>query len=174
MLKECSDALSYPLCRLFNLSLQKHQFPSSWKVANVVPIFKKSDPQKVENYRPISLLSLISKVFEKCVYKQIHNFIVTNNIITPHQSGFTIGDSTVNQLLYLSNEFSKALDDGKEIRVVFFDISKAFHRVWHKGLIYKLKKHWHHWFSASLDRKLPAFPQTKSAVERKRVHFSFY
>ena len=139
MLKEGSDALSYPLCRLFNLSLQKHQFPSSWKVANVVPVFKKSDPQKVENYRPISLLSLIGKVFEKCVYKQIHNFIVTNNIITPHQSGFTIGDSTVNQLLYLSNEFSKALDDGKEIRVVFFDISKAFDRVWHKGLIYKLK-----------------------------------
>ena len=73
------------------------------------------------------------------MYKHLHNFIVANNIITPHQSGFTIGDSTVNQLLYLSNEFSKALDDGKEIRVVFFDISKAFDRVWHKGLIYKLQ-----------------------------------
>ena len=139
VLKEGSDALAKPLSELFNLSLQQQHFPSSWKVANVVPVFKKADPKKVENYRPLSLLSIIGKVFEKCVYKHLHNFIVANNIITPHQSGFTIGDSTVNQLLYLSNEFSKALDDGKEIRVVFFDISKAFDRVWHKGLIYKLQ-----------------------------------
>ena len=61
-------------------------------------------------------------------------------MISEHHSGFTTGDSTTNQLLFISNEFSKALDAGKEIRVVFFDISKAFDRVWHKGLIYKLSK----------------------------------
>ena len=74
------------------------------------------------------------------MYKQIHNFIVNNNLLSQHQSGFRQGDSTVNQLLYLSDEFSKALDAGKEIRVVFFDISKAFDRVWHKGLLYKIEK----------------------------------
>ena len=61
-------------------------------------------------------------------------------MISEHQSGFTTGDSTTNQLLSIFNEFSKALDAGKEIRVVFFDISKALDRVWHKGLIYKLSK----------------------------------
>ena len=62
-----------------------------------------------------------------------------NNIITPNQSGFQSGDSTVYQLLYLNNTFLKALDDGKEVRVLFCNISKAFDRVWHKGLLFKLK-----------------------------------
>ena len=70
----------------------------------------------------------------------MHNYIVTNRLLSPHQSGFTKGYSTVNQLLCISEEFVKALDNGKEIRVVVFDISKAFDRVWHKGLIYKLKQ----------------------------------
>ena len=105
----------------------------------MIPVFKKNDPLKVENYRPISLLCIFSKIFEKCVYKYLHNFVISNNLITPHQSGFTKGDSTVNQLLYLSDEIARALDDGKEIRSVFFDISKAFDRVWHGGLLHKIQ-----------------------------------
>ena len=62
-----------------------------------------------------------------------------NNLITSHQSGFTPGDSAVNQLLYITNEFDRALNEGKEVRVVFCDISKAFDRVWHKGLLRKLE-----------------------------------
>ena len=139
ILKEAADILTPHLCRLYNLSLNSKHFPSAWKIANVIPIHKKDDQSKVGNYRPISLLSILGKIFEKCVYKYIYNFIVSNKLLTPHQSGFTKGDSTVNQLLHLSNEFSKALDNGKEIRVIFFDISKAFDRVWHRGLIYKLK-----------------------------------
>ena len=64
MLKEDSDTSAKPLSNLFNLSLQQQHFPSSWKVANVVHVFKKADPKKVENYRTISLLSIIGKVFE--------------------------------------------------------------------------------------------------------------
>jgi retron-type reverse transcriptase len=66
--------------------------------------------------------------------------LVENQHITCFQSGFRPGDSTTNQLLHLTNIFGKAIDDGKEIRVMFFDISKAFDRVWHAGLIYKLQK----------------------------------
>ena len=62
---------------------------------------------------------------------------MANCIITPHQSGFTRGDSAINQLLFITNEFGKALDEGKEIRVIFCDISKAFNRVWHIGLLKK-------------------------------------
>ena len=139
ILKEASRELSIPLCMLFNTSLQSNIFPSQWKIANVVPVFKKNDPQKVNNYRPISLLCIISKVFEKCIYKYLHNFILDNNLLSSHQSGFRKGDSTINQLLFLYNEFSHALDEGKEVRTVFFDISKAFDRVWHKGLLFKIE-----------------------------------
>ena len=77
---------------------------------------------------------------ERLVYTHIYNYLIDNNLITSHQSGFTPGDSAVNQLLYITNEFGRALDEGiKEVRVVFCDISKAFDRVWHKGLLRKLE-----------------------------------
>ena len=75
---------------------------------------------------------------ERCVYKYIHNYLLANCIITPHQSGFTRGDSAINQLLIITNEFGKVLDEGKEIRVVFCDISKAFDRL-HTGLLKTLE-----------------------------------
>jgi hypothetical protein len=115
--------------------------PSSWKKANVTPVYKNYNPNDVKNYRPISLLSVISKCMERCVYKYVHNFVLLNNIITSNQSGFTFGDPAINQLVNISNDFGRALDSGKEIRVVFCDISKSFDRVWHKGLLFKLKQY---------------------------------
>ena len=90
-----------------------------WKLANVIPIFKKGDKQLIKNYRPISLLPICGKMFEK-----IYNYLNGNNLITKNQSGFRPGDSTTNQLLYLVNEIHKAFDDPKclEIRAVFLDI----------------------------------------------------
>ncbi len=70
---------------------------------------------------------------ERCVHKHLYNYLIDNNMLTPLQSGFKRGDSTTNQLIYIYNDICKALDDGKEVRVVFCDISKAFDRVWHKG-----------------------------------------
>jgi hypothetical protein len=127
------DIISKPLCAIFNFSLITKHFPNKWKLANVTPVHEKEDKNIIGNYRPIS-----SKVFEKCIYKHILNFI--RELITEHQSGFTINDSTRNQLLYIANMFSKALDEGKEIRVICFDISKAFDREWHRGILFKLKK----------------------------------
>lgn len=75
---------------------------------------------------------------ERCIFKYLYNFLHSNNILTPSQSGFRPNDSTVNQLLSISSDFYRAINQGKEIRVVFFDISKAFDKVWHKGLLYKL------------------------------------
>lgn len=138
LLKVAYDIISKPLCAIFNISLITKHFPNKWKLANVTPVHKKEDKNIIGNYRPISLLPIPSKVFEKCIYKHIFNFI--RDLITEHQSGFVINDSTRNQLLYIANMFSKALDEGKEIRVIFFDISKAFDRVWHRGLLFKLKK----------------------------------
>ena len=139
LLKEAASILKYPLCKLFNLSLETSTFPSDWKNANVTPVFKKNSPSDFTNYRPISLISVIGKVMERCVYKHIYNYLLENNIISTHQSGFTQGDSAINQLLNITNEFGRALDQGKEIRVIFCDISKAFDRVWHRGLLRKLE-----------------------------------
>ena len=119
LLKEASSILKNPLCKLFNMSLQQAIFPSQWKRANVSPVFKNNKPNEVKNYRSISLLSVIYKCMEQCVYKHVYNHLLQNDILTRNQSGFTKGDSAVNQLVNISNEFGKALDSGKEIRVVF-------------------------------------------------------
>ena len=81
----------------------------------------------------------MGKVLEKIVHKHLFNFLNTHHVITTLQLGFVPGDSTANQLVDIYNTFCKALDEGKEIRAIFCDISKAFDRVWHKGLLYKLE-----------------------------------
>ena len=113
-----------------------------WKFANVIPIFKKGDKQLIKNYRPISLLPICGKIFEKIIFNNLYNYLNTNNLITNNQSGFRPGDSTTNQLLYLVNEIHKAFDDPKslEVRAVFLGISKAFDKVWHDGLLFKLNQ----------------------------------
>ena len=97
LLKEGSETLTSHFSRVFNLSLNSSYFPSVWKQANLVPVFKKGDKTNVSNHRPISLLSCIGKVFKKCVFKHLHHYIVTNRFITPAQSGFIPKDSAVFQ-----------------------------------------------------------------------------
>ena len=84
-------------------------------------------------------MSTVCKVLEKNVHKYVFNFLMDHEVLTTLQSGFISGDSTVNQLVDNYNSFCKAIDEGKEVRAIFCDISKAFDRVWHKGLLYKLQ-----------------------------------
>ena len=130
--------MSAPLTDLFNFSLLKGKVPNLWKQVNVTPVLKKNDPTDVSNYRPISLLNTLGKVLEKIVHKHVYNFFNDHHVITTLQSGYGLGDSTVNQLVDIYNTFFQALNEGKEVRANFCDISKAFDRVWHKGLLYKL------------------------------------
>ena len=139
LLKEAATALSFPVCDLFNFSLAQGKVPTLWKQANVTPIHKKNDPSNFSNYRPISLLSTIGKSLEKIIHKHVFNFLQANSLLTNLQSGFVPADSTVNQLVDIYNTFCKALDEGKEVRAIFCDVSKAFDRVWHQGLLFKLK-----------------------------------
>ena len=139
LLKEGSEELSAPLSAFFNQLLNMGKFPQTWKDGNVTPIHKKGDRHIPDNFRPISLLSCIGKTMERCIHKYIYNYCIANNVFTPYQSGFMKGDSKTYQLLDSYNTFCEAVDSGKEVRVVFCDISKAFDRVWHAGLIHKLK-----------------------------------
>ena len=141
MIKMCDNSVVTPLCTIFKTSIETGVYPSIWKKANIIPIHKKNNRQCKNNYRPISLLPIFSKIFEKLVFDEIYDHLSIHGLLTDKQSGFRPGDSTVNQLISITHQIYKAFDEvpSKETRAVFLDLSKAFDRVWHKGLIYKLQ-----------------------------------
>ena len=139
ILKICANEITKSFTSLVNLSLLYESFPNQWKLANVIPIFKKDDRQSKLNYRPVSLLVSLSKIAEKIVFVRLYNFLLEIKFLNPLQSGFRPGDSTINQLTYMVHKIYDALERGKEVRMVFLDISKAFDKVWHKGLLCKLE-----------------------------------
>ena len=137
MLKEVMHEVTHPLCLLFN----KSKFPKDWKLAHVIPIFKSGDTSLVSNYRPIALLCTVSKIFEKVVCKYIFNFLVNNALIYKFQSGFIPGHSTSHQLIELTHESIQSLDNQELICLIFCNVSKAFDRIWLRGLLLKLERY---------------------------------
>ena len=119
--------------------MSEEKFPDAWKLANVTPIFIKDDRQSKVNYRPIFLLDSLSKITEIIVFIRLYTFLLEIEYLNPLQSGFRPGDSTVNQLIYLVHKIYDAFEKAKEVRMVFLDLCKAFDKVWHKGLLYKLE-----------------------------------
>ena len=142
MIQLCGNEICQPLVIVFRSIIDTGIYPSQWKLANVTPVHKKKDKQTVSNYRPISLLPIFNKIFERIVFKNVYNFLIKNNLITRHQSGFRPGDSCGNQLLALTHEIHSAFHDKSclEVRSVFLDMSKAFDKVWHEGLLFKLRQ----------------------------------
>ena len=114
-------------------------FPDSWKRTNVKPIYKKNNRQLKSNYRPILLLPIYGKILEKIVFAQVYSFLNNNNLISKFQSGFRPGDSCIYQLISITTNIYDSFENFDETRAIFLDISKAFDRVWHEGLIHKLK-----------------------------------
>lgn len=140
LLLEAAVPIAEPLSHLYNYSLSAGIFPDVWKIANVIPVFKKNDPKYCNNYRPISLLCCISKVFERLLFDHIFLFLKKNKLLNPNQSGFIPKDSTINQLLHLCHKIHQSMDTDDEIIAIFLDLSKAFDKVWHKGLLYKVHR----------------------------------
>ena len=136
--KSCSPELALVLNKLFQLSYNRAIFPSSWKLADVAPIPKKGDKSDPSNYCPIAITSLISTTMETIVTKQLLAFLETYNFLSDHQYGFRQARSTGDLLAYAVHAWSSALESYGESRVISLDISKAFDRVWHKGLLAKL------------------------------------
>ena len=143
MIKQSNSELIYSLKLIFTNSIRTGVFPDIWKLANVVPVHKKDKKHLLKNYRPISLLPIFGKIFEKLIYNSLHTHIVSCSLLNQNQSGFRSGDSSINQLLSITNYIFQAFDCNPphDVRSVFLDLSKAFDRVWHDGLIYKLQLH---------------------------------
>ena len=142
MIKICDKSIIKPLMIIYRNCITNGYFPLAWKKANVIPIHKKDSKLEAKNYRPISLLPIFGKIFEKLIFDNLYEYIFKNNLITDRQSGFRKGDSTIKQLVSITHDIYLAFDynPSKTVRAVFLDIAKAFDKVWHTGLIFKLKR----------------------------------
>ena len=140
LLKEISK-ISTPLAKLFNLSLEEGIVPSEWKGANITPLFKKGSRNKPDNYRPVSLTSVVCKLLETLIKDHIVEFLVKHKLINTSQHGFLKTRSCLTNLLYFLEEITKWVDDGSPVDVVYLDFQKAFDKVPHQRLLLKLKAH---------------------------------
>ena len=135
---QCIDYFIEPLTYIINMSFMEGVFPSELKLAKVIPIFKSGDSTKMINYRPISILSFFSKIFEKLMYNIVNNFLYKNEVIYKYQFGFRKIHSTQHAIITLVDRITSSLDSGDLVIGVFLDLKKAFDTVDHHILIKKL------------------------------------
>lgn len=129
------------LTTIFNRMLSLTYFPTIWKYAEIIMIHKPGKPpHNPTSYRPISLLTTTSKVFERLLLQRIYKDHESLTLLPDHQFGFRERHSTTHQVHRIVNEISKTLEEKKYCNAVFLDISQAFDKVWHRGLLFKLKK----------------------------------
>ena len=135
---ECANSISKYLSLLFYLCLNSGYLPNIWKSSIVVPIFKKGNRQLTGNYRPVSLCCVACKLLEFFIKESILAHFAVNNLFSNFQYGFVKGRSTTLQLLKILDDWTEALDNGFEVDVVYTDFEKAFDKVSHRKLLYKL------------------------------------
>ena len=159
VLKVLSYELCTPLYILFKMSIDSGTCPLQWKNADITPIYKKGDASQVSNYRPISILPAMCRLFERILADDINFHLYHNRLITDAQYGFVKGRSTELQLLNCSKMWINAIDSNKFVDTVYIDFSKAFDTVSHRKLLHKLTNYGItgnilQWFSSFLcDRK---------------------
>ena len=138
ILKELANELSEPLSFLFNNSLSKGKIPSDWKIAEVRPIFKKGTKSNPGNYRPVSLTSVVCKIFEGFVRDKLFKHLIENNLLSKEQFGFCAGRSCITQLLNTIFDWLCHIDEDVPVDAIYLDFKKAFDTVPHERLLTKL------------------------------------
>ena len=119
MLMLCPNKITLPLQIIFNKSLQQSKYPTNWKLAHVIAVFKKGDSSLPSNYRPISLINCAGKILERVIYKHVYNYLHQNKLIYDYQSGFLPRYSTVHQLLKKYNNILNLLENN-EVNCLYF------------------------------------------------------
>jgi hypothetical protein len=137
-LKETAESIAPSLATLFQASIDQGVTPSDWGKANVVPLFKKGDKSKASNYRPVSLTSICCKVLEHIVHSAIMNHFEELNLLTDYQHGFRKKRSCESQLIITLQDLASSLSNSEQVDVILLDFSKAFDKVAHQRLLYKL------------------------------------
>ena len=139
--KMAATEISPVLSSLFNLCIKEGTFPECLKLAEIIPVFKAGSKSDVHNYRPISLLSPISKLFEKCLHKRISSFLKSNNSLYAFQFGFRDNSSTENAVAQIYDKLLEELNNKKVICSIFVDMRKAFDTVNHRILVQKMYRY---------------------------------
>ena len=129
MLKICGDSICVPLEMIFKQALLTGVFPSERKKGNSVPIHKKGERQNIKHYRPVSLLPICDKIFERLIFSEMFIYLSANKLISENQSGFQPSDSCINQLLSITHEIFTSYDNGLELKGVPLDLYKASNKV---------------------------------------------
>ena len=160
MIKLCSNEISKPLCKIINQSFDNGIFPNKLKISKVIPLLKNNDKDVdiLTNYRPISLLPCLSKVFEKIVHNQLYTYLQSNQLIYKHQYGFRPNHSTELAALELTNKLQNYLSQHLNPIAIFLDLSKAFDSISHDILLKKMTFYGIHdkelaWFSSYLSNR---------------------
>ena len=157
-IKIAFPVISHSLCRIYNMSIESGIFPNSWKIARVAPIFKSGSTEGRSNYRPISVLPVVSRLFEKLIYDQLYEYLDSNKHLFIDQYGFRNLHSVVSCLLNCTNDWYVNIDRGKFTAMIFIDLKKAFDTVDHQILLNKMRNYGingleHQWFSSYLDNR---------------------
>ena len=137
LLKEAADKIAPTITLLFQASLNQGNTPSTWRKALVVPIFKKGSKSDANNYRPISLTSVLCKLCEHILHSTILTHLANRKILSDAQHGFRRRTSCDTQLLLALNDFARGLEDKSQTDIIFLDFAKAFDKVSHQGLLIK-------------------------------------
>ena len=136
-----SKEVSASMAKLFSNLLDNGHFSELWKISHITPIYKRSGSKSFkENFRPISILPTISKIFESILHERLLEHCIRNEIISEKQAAYLKGDSTVHQLLYIVHKIRTDWTKNKITHGVFLDVSSAFDKVWHGGLMAKLEQ----------------------------------
>ena len=155
ILKDAADLICKPLTMIFNSCSRLGTFPDRWKIARMTPIYKSGAKDDTNNYRPISILSVLSKLYEKIAYDQLIDFLQSKKKLTPNQFAFRRLHSTITSLIGVSDHWYSNIDNKKANFALFLDLKKAFDTVDHEILISKLemygiKGNENNWFQSYL------------------------
>ena len=139
ILREVSSEVSTHLTSIFNRSLETGEVPLDWRMANVTPIFKKGDHERPENFRPVSLTSVVGKILESIIKDKIVEYLDSNQLIADTQHGFRSRRSTLTNLLEFFHKMFVEYDKNRAIDILYLDFQKAFDKVPHKRLMIKVR-----------------------------------